>query len=187
MQIGTLLHASLENAMLKRDLPGLEAILADLGRDDDIRAIRIVNPEFEVRFATDLALTGQTLDLALIRRALETRSPQAETLPEGTRAVEPVKNREPCQQCHGPMSDHPVNGLLVIDYAGGGLDAEARRTGLLLALAGLASLPRLQSLRPEPRHWRRANMATAFRWLGKMRFPICPTASIPWPAGCKTR
>lgn len=141
LQIGRLLHAALETAMLRRDLPGLQAILNDVATDPDIRAIRILNPDLEVRFATDPAFLGEHLDAAETRSALETRQPLALPVASGgdagVRAVEPVANREPCQQCHGPIAAQPLNGLLVIDYDGAGLDAEMRRTGLALALAGL--------------------------------------------------
>ena len=141
LQIGRLLHASLETAMLRRDLPGLQSILDDVGTDPDIRAIRIINPDFEVRFATDPTMMGTVLDTPNIRAALASRQPVAEAAvfgdDPGVRAIEPVQNREPCQQCHGSMADHPVNGILIIDYDGAGLNAEMRRTGLALALAGM--------------------------------------------------
>ena len=139
LQINGLLHAALENAMLKRDLPGLRAIVADLGADEDIVAVRILNPDFEVRFASDLAQEGTTLDSALIRQAFASRQPLSEMLTSGiVRSVNPVLNQARCQVCHGPMTGHPVNGLLVVDYATAGLDGEARRTVALLSLAGLA-------------------------------------------------
>lgn len=138
-QINGLLHAALENAMLKRDLPGLRAIVADLGRDEDILAVRILNPEFEVRFASEPGLEGAVLDEPLIRQALNSR--QAQTMALGddrVRSVNPVPNQQRCETCHGPIADHPINGLLVVDYASRGLKAESRRTMLVLALAGLA-------------------------------------------------
>ena len=139
IQLSALFHAALENAMLKRDLPGLQAIITELGRDPDIRAVRVLNPGFEVRFASDPALEGEVLDSPQARRALESRRPSAEALAGGTmRAVAPVPNREPCQTCHGPIAGHPVNGMLVIDMDASGLQAEAGRTALVLALAGLA-------------------------------------------------
>ncbi|MFN8683281.1 PAS domain-containing sensor histidine kinase [Paracoccus sp. P2] len=140
MQINSLLQAALENAMLKRDLPGLHAIIDDLGRDPNIVAVRILNPDLETRFASDPALEGTVLDLPEVRLALESRKPQAISLQDSgvERSINPVLNQDPCQVCHGPMADHPVNGLLVVDYATGALDAEARQTVLALASLGLA-------------------------------------------------
>lgn len=139
LQINGLLHAALENAMLKRDLPGLRAIVADLGHDEDILAVRILNPDFEVRFASEPGLEGAVLDDPLVRRALASRAPQTELRGDDrVRSVNPVPNQTRCEGCHGAVADHPVNGLLVVDYASRGLRAEARRTMLVLALAGLA-------------------------------------------------
>lgn len=139
LQISGLLHGSLENAMLKRDLPGLRAIIADLGADPNILGVRILNPDFEVRFASDPKLEGSVLAEPAVRQALQTRTPLAELGPDdAVRAVYPVANQTRCQGCHGPVVDHPVNGLLVIDYAATGLEAEARNTMLGLMLAGLA-------------------------------------------------
>lgn len=141
LQISGLLRAALENAMLKRDLAGLRAIVADLGEDRDIRAVRILNPDLEVRFASDPAQEGEVLDSAALRRALETRSPLidgATADDQVVRAVHPVPNQPRCRQCHGTVAEHPVNGLLVVDYVAEGLEAETRRGLLALMFAGLA-------------------------------------------------
>lgn len=140
LQVSGLLHSALENAMLKRDLPGLEAIVADLGKDPDIRAVRILNPQFEVRFASDPALVGAVLDSPPVRRALDTRSPLTDLTgagPDVVRAIRPVPNQPQCRVCHGDRAEKPVNGLLVVDYAAAGLQAETRRSMGLLMLAGL--------------------------------------------------
>ncbi|MDQ5960189.1 MAG: hypothetical protein QG592_1271, partial [Pseudomonadota bacterium] len=47
-----LLQAALENAMLKRDVPGLADIVARLGSQPGIRSVMILNPQGEVRFAS---------------------------------------------------------------------------------------------------------------------------------------
>lgn len=139
LQVSGLLQASLENAMLKRDLPGLRGIIADLGKAPDILAVRIVNPDLEVRFASDPALEGEEMDLPALKLALESRQPL--TMREGmdrVRAVRPVPNQPRCQECHGPMNEKPVNGLLVVDYAATGVEAAARKSMVALMLAGLA-------------------------------------------------
>jgi len=46
-----LLQAALENAMLKRDVPGLADIVGRLGEQPGIRGVMILNPQGEVRFA----------------------------------------------------------------------------------------------------------------------------------------
>lgn len=141
LQVSGLLHAALENAMLKRDLPGLRAIIADLGEDPDIRAVRILNPDLEVRFASDPAREGEVMESPTIRRALDSRVALTEMAGEEgevVRAIHPVPNQPQCQQCHGEIAGHPVNGLLVVDYAATGLQAETWRSALGLMAAGLA-------------------------------------------------
>lgn len=139
LQISGLLHASLENAMLKRDLPGLRAIITDLGEDPDIVAVRILNPDFEVRFASDPELEGEVMDFPALNLALTSRQPQAvQGLGDTVRAVHPVPNQPRCRECHAAVEGQPVNGLLVVDYAATGLENEARRTMMALMLAGLA-------------------------------------------------
>ncbi|MBL8490776.1 MAG: hypothetical protein JNM82_08360, partial [Rhodocyclaceae bacterium] len=47
-----LLQAALENAMLKRDVPGLAEIVGRLGTQPGIRSVMILDPAGEVRFAS---------------------------------------------------------------------------------------------------------------------------------------
>lgn len=143
LQINGLLQAALENAMLKRDLEGLRGILGQLADEPNIAAVRILNPDFEVRFASSPALESGLLDDAQTRAALAERLPQTQLIPDAPggavlRSVNPVANQAACQQCHGPMADHPVNGLLVVDYRADGIGAEVWRGIGFLALAGLA-------------------------------------------------
>ena len=139
LQVSGLLHASLENAMLKRDLPGLRAIIADLGEDPDIVAVRILNPDFEVRFASDPAFEGEVMSFPALSEALASQQPRANLeLGKTVRAVRPVPNQPRCRECHGSVEDRPVNGLLVVDYAASGLESESRRGMLALMLAGVA-------------------------------------------------
>ncbi|MBF0247730.1 MAG: HAMP domain-containing protein, partial [Alphaproteobacteria bacterium] len=52
------------------------------------------------------------------------------------RSVNPVYNKPICQTCHGPMTEHPINGILFVDYDGKGLKDEAIRGALALAGSG---------------------------------------------------
>ncbi len=142
MQINRILQAALENAMLKRDIPGLKSILAELGAEPDIARVMILSPEFEVRFSSDPAPLGRRLDQPLTQTALDTQTRQLAFLQdpatgEVLRSVNPVHNREPCQVCHGQIADNPVNGILVVDYRAASIRHEARATTLRLALLGL--------------------------------------------------
>lgn len=137
LHMSGVLQASLENAMLKRDLPGLRAIIADLGDDPEIGAVRILNPDFVVRFASDPGLEGETMDFPALRLALADQTPRTTPVEADIlRAVRPVPNQPQCQECHGTVADHPVNGLLVLDYVTRGFNAEARRGMIALMLAG---------------------------------------------------
>lgn len=52
------------------------------------------------------------------------------------RSVNPVHNKAPCQQCHGPISEHPINGLLVIDYDATNIKQKALSSALMLTGIG---------------------------------------------------
>lgn len=139
-QINQLMQGTLENAMLKRDIPGLEAILAGVGEQEAIARVMILNPEFEVRFSSDPARVGTQIDSAETRAALAQKQPQTHYLsePESVdvlRSVDPVMNRAECRACHGEAAGHPVNGLLVVDYR-----ADTIRREALGGVAGLVAM-----------------------------------------------
>lgn len=130
VKLGSMLQLALENAMLKRDLPGLRQIVSDLGRMPNVDLTMIVEPKGEVRFSSDGSLIGAMRNPDAICngcRSVGNREGQSETAVAGfirnehgrevLRSVRAVANREPCGQCHGPSDAHPVNGYLVVDYA----------------------------------------------------------------------
>ena len=142
-----LLQVSLENAMLKRDIPGLKDIVERLGRQPGIAGVMILNPAGQVRFASSAALIDTAFDLpagALCPGcAWDMKSPleRSELVADAAgasgavlRSVKTVANREDCRQCHGDPAASPVNGILVVDHDA----ADLRRNALLgaLALAG---------------------------------------------------
>lgn len=148
--INLLLQVSLENAMLKRDIPGLEDIIARFSQQEGIDSLAILNPEGEVRFASRRELVGRRFDLKAgtlcancrdgATRLIET----SELLPRGLvsdepvlRSVKAVANREACLQCHGDKSQKPINGLLVVDHAARDLRTNALFSALALAGSGL--------------------------------------------------
>lgn len=136
-QVVLLLHGALENAMLKRDVPGLSAIVDSLGRQNGVVRVLILEPGGEVRFASDPALLGQRIDTA--RGAppgqVEAVFMADQHAGEILRSVNVVANREPCQQCHGTTSANPVNGVLIVDYSA----QEIRQRATLGAAAVAAS------------------------------------------------
>jgi signal transduction histidine kinase/HAMP domain-containing protein len=137
-RINSLLEASLKNAMLKRDIEGLRAIIADIGGREDIAAVAILSPEGEIRFATDTAYVGQhAADLGVTLAG--NGSSTFVVLPDGhevLRSINPVHNEERCQACHGPVASHPVNGILVVDYQADHIRRDVLKGTLAMAAAG---------------------------------------------------
>jgi PAS domain S-box-containing protein len=149
-KVGLLLQASLENAMLKRDIDGLRDIVDRLGALDDIVSVMILAPSGEVRFASRRERLGRRFEpveralcpdcrISIAADGADRRSDAAFMSDDGReilRSVKAVSNREPCRVCHGPTSDHPVNGILVVDHAADGLRGDALRTAGLFAGSG---------------------------------------------------
>ena len=136
-QVTRLLRTSLENAMLKRDLDGLRAIVERLGHQPDILGVMITNPAGTVRFANDPTRLDQTIPADLREGILPSTEFQHD--PEGRevlRSINPVPNQPPCQECHGPMETKPVNGILYVDYDAAPIRRHARNTTLLLMGSG---------------------------------------------------
>lgn len=134
-QVSRLLQISLENAMLRHDLDGLRGIVDRLGRQPDVVAVTIANPQGEIRFANDSARLGEHLsqepDAGPVTRLIEGDAGKALL-----RSINPVRNQPACQECHGPVAEHPVNGVLYVDYDADSIRQQARRTTLLLMGAG---------------------------------------------------
>ena len=136
-----LLQAALENAMLKRDVPGLADIVARLGSQPGIRSVMILNPLGEVRFASPSDRLG--LKYPVLAAAADA-PPSAEFRDddggEVLRSVNPVRNQPACTPCHGAIDTHPVNGILVVDYDAGEIRAQSWKSALAFAAAGIGML-----------------------------------------------
>lgn len=136
-QVNRLLQSSLENAMLKRDLPGLLQIIRRLGEQPNIRNVFITDPKGQIRFATDEARRWKQLDDAATThgepKAVFVRDADGH---EVLRSLNPVHNRPPCQPCHGPVARHPINGVLVVDYEAASIRRQARNQVLKLMGTG---------------------------------------------------
>lgn len=143
-QVNSLLEASLKNAMLKRDLDGLRAIIHELGTQHEIVSVMILNPDGEIRFSTDTARVGGRF-ANLQGDATEILKPSATftSTPSGVevlRTINPVHNEERCGVCHGPAVSHPINGVLVVDYAARQIRQDAWNGTLAMAGSGAAVL-----------------------------------------------
>lgn len=171
-KVGLLLQASLENAMLKRDIAGLSDIVDGLGGLDDVVSVMILNPDGVVRFASRKDRLDQRFDLAGTTLCPDCRVSEGRVLDgaafmrdgdrEILRSVKTVANREPCTQCHGPIAEHPFNGVLVVDHAAEGLRREAAWSAALLAGSGGIVLLSL----------------VAATWLMLRRSVTCPVAKL---------
>ena len=135
-QVNQLLQTSLENAMLKRDLEGLRLIVDRLGQQPGIDAVYITNPAGEIRFSSDPSLLGglQAADPAQLTPFTSfTETAQGREI---LRSVNPVANQAQCKECHGPMEQRPINGVLYVDYDAAPIRHKAQMTTLLLMGAG---------------------------------------------------
>jgi len=150
-QVNMLLQASLENAMLKRDLPGLQDILDRLGDQPGVENVAILNPDGEVRFSAGQVGLGeffvQTLESLCPNCDDNFREAEATTHfltePDGTRilrSVHPVHNRKACKSCHGSVGENPMNGIFVVDYDAASIEEKARSGLFGLMAAGLSVL-----------------------------------------------
>lgn len=114
-------EASLHNAMLQRDLRGLEHIIDTLGRAQGIARVQLLNPKGDVRYASQPTLIGQTRPELCGSTPCKDRAEQQAVwheTPSGN-ALEVshrIVNQVQCIQCHGTPEAHPVNGVLVIRF-----------------------------------------------------------------------
>lgn len=145
MNVNLLLQSSLENAMIKRDLEGLQGIVARLGAQEGVTGVMIANPGGEIRFSSYPNKIGTSFDDAQFGLARTTFEAQAgvRELADGRevlRSINPVRNKPQCQTCHGAVADHPVNGLLIVDYDSSGVGKLAWQGALALAALGIGVL-----------------------------------------------
>ncbi len=55
---------------------------------------------------------------------------------EVLRSIKPVYNKIPCTECHGPIEQNPLNGVLLIDYNAASIRHKAQKTILMLMGSG---------------------------------------------------
>ena len=142
LEVNHLLEATLENAMLKRDIPGLSGIVKRLGMQEGIAGVMILDPDGEVRFSSTDTRPGARLRDDEIAAALADRTPRT-VFTQGAqggqwlRSINPVHNQPACKECHGTQLESPINGVLVVDYDAAGIRASAWRTAGVLGISGL--------------------------------------------------
>ncbi len=135
--VNLLLQASLENAMLKRDLSGLKTIISRLGQQANIKTVMIVNPLGEIRFSSNPELIGSTFNKKPLKlQHFSSDFINNEQGVEVLRSVNPVPNKPPCQECHGAINRQEINGILIIDFDASSIRHKVRNTTLILMSAG---------------------------------------------------
>ena len=143
LQLNRMLQVTWENAMLKRDIDGLRDIVGNIGKLKGIRDVLLLSADGEVRFASDPNKLGR--QMSMLARTTKDSLPVSrfENLGSGNevlRSINPIPNRVACASCHGDVTDHPVNGIMIIDYDAAPIRTSANRSALLFMLAGTAVL-----------------------------------------------
>jgi PAS domain S-box-containing protein len=150
-QVARLFEASLQNAMLKRDLDGMADILRHLGQAPGVEQARLLTPAGETRFDSH---TGGPFGgaRAMPNEQAWGREGAAQPLCAGgdcgarlqwsagsdgerLQITYPIANQARCGECHGSADQHPVNGLLVIDLQPRSLAAGLGRGSIALLAA----------------------------------------------------
>ncbi len=135
-QVNGLLQTSLENAMLKRDLSGLDTMVKQLGKQPEIVSVFITNPKGEIRFSSSPEKYGKQIALPYKHSTAMTSFILNERGEEVLRSINPVHNKQICSVCHGPVDKNLINGVLYVDYDAAPLRNKVRNTTLLLMSAG---------------------------------------------------
>ncbi|MDR2128091.1 MAG: HAMP domain-containing protein [Burkholderiaceae bacterium] len=158
MRLAQVFEASLQHAMLRRDVPGMASILARMGQAPGVARARLLEPHGTVRFAANAADVGtqdaQALAGLCVTAGCAVPAPRlrwrdgdgnndaaAAAAPGARPALQiayPIHNQARCQQCHGPVATHPVNGVLLLDFQA--LPGMPWRDRATLLSAGLAAL-----------------------------------------------
>ena len=162
-RMARLFEASLQNAMVKRDLDGMADILKELGHTPGVEQARLLTPAGELRFDSRV---GGPIGGARVMPSEEAWEPPAAAPPplfsarqlcagadcrdflqwgagsagEHLQIAYPIANHERCSACHGDPAQHPVNGLLVVDFEPRSIAGLGRGTALLGAAAVLGAL-----------------------------------------------
>lgn len=143
-----LIKGSLQHAMLQQDFGDLQSIVDNVGLQPGILSVVLLNRNSVVRFAPGQRGVGTRLDLADPNCQICHRpgAPPDEqnvvyTDAAGERVLRncnPVRNEEPCHQCHDPSVAY--NGALITDLSLAETDAhlsEDLNTSLLLGAGAI--------------------------------------------------
>ncbi|MBK7025948.1 MAG: HAMP domain-containing protein [Polaromonas sp.] len=147
MRLVKVFESGLQNAMLHRDLSGLESILVTLGQAPGVESALLLNAQAKVRFSSRSAdmdkQQSDTLHGLCLPPACVTMQPEMRWLEQkqglALQIAYPIANQTRCFQCHGSQQTHPINGVLVVDLKP--VDTDARQNPYrVLLITGLAVL-----------------------------------------------
>jgi len=123
------LRVVLEEQMLQANLAPLRRIVSDLGREQNIRWVAVLNADGRVRITSDpaalnLLIEKSSPDCRICHEQAVAERARSVTLlrPSGDvlRTTTPLRNRPECHRCHG--EEKHLNGMLIVDRSLGPLD-----------------------------------------------------------------
>ncbi len=123
--LGNVIVGSLEHAMLSQDLPEIQGIMENIGKQQGIREVFLINREGQVRFASrqdELGRRFTRADTGCVECHGGTVTPHPFSITfinaQGERIFrncKPIANQTTCQGCHDPAISY--NGVLVTDLS----------------------------------------------------------------------
>lgn len=144
------LRKVLENAMLKRDLEGLQTIVSGMADQPAIREVHILNRQGEVRFSSEKDKLYKPYSVSLEELCQHCSGPidtESAIVPIETRyvsdvlrSVNMVSNKPRCNVCHGPTDSNPINGILIVDYDASSIRSRSVSSLWALVTAGLVTI-----------------------------------------------
>ena len=136
LHLNMLLQTALEHSMLKRDLKGIRKIINRFGEQDEIQNVMILNTDGVVRLATTKDYLGNIIPGIGSTTKRHTAFIDTPKTGEVLRSINPIFNQDNCSRCHGLKDEHPINGVIVVDFDASMLRENAQNTTLALMGAG---------------------------------------------------
>ncbi len=123
--LGGVIVGSLQHAMLSQDLPEIQGIMENIGQQQGIRDVFVLNRRNEIRFSSRTELIGTQLtrsdagcvechgvDVNQHAFSITYANARGERI---FRNCRPIVNQAACQGCHSPADSY--NGVLVTDLS----------------------------------------------------------------------
>jgi signal transduction histidine kinase len=122
-QLGSVVLGSLSHSMLLNDRAMLSSSIKDIGGQENIQRVSILNLAGEVRESSIPSEVGQKLDLSKTgcvecHQLPNGERPTVMTMPGSSgqlRVAIPIINKPECHQCHGPAGENL--GVLLVDVS----------------------------------------------------------------------